>query len=411
VKLWQIFLVLLLFFLPSQLGRHFWPAYSYVFGLKIDYLSPTLYLTDILLGLTFVFWLKENSKIKKIKIKKVARNQSFMFTLLLLFLISNTLLARNTPLAFLKSLRVLELFFWALLVYKEGKVLIKTMGSTFPWLVITQFLISFLQFLKGRSLGGIFWFLGERTFSLSTPGIAKMDLGGQVFLRPYGTFSHPNAMAGFILICLIFLAGKENKKLIDFLSIGFGLVVISLSFSRTVWLTGLFLITITSFFNFFKKILVQKKPFLGWVKLFIVVAALIFLFVGIYSSLEKETISRRVELNKIALYFVKKFPVFGLGLNNFIPELASYLSLHGGELWLQPIHNLYLLILTETGIIGLSFFLVMNLLYLKKIISRQRVNLMIVWLAVLLTGLTDHYWLTLQQNFLLLGLVFGLGFG
>jgi O-antigen ligase len=176
-------------------------------------------------------------------------------------------------------------------------------------------------------------------------------------------------------------------------------------------LTGLFLITITSFFNFFKKILVQKKSFLGWVKLFIVVAALIFLFVGIYSSLEKETISRRVELNKVALYFVKKFPVFGLGLNNFIPELASYLSLHGGELWLQPIHNLYLLILTETGIIGLSFFLVMNLLYLKKIISRQRVNLMIVWLAVLLTGLTDHYWLTLQQNFLLLGLVFGLGFG
>jgi hypothetical protein len=70
-----------------------------------------------------------------------------------------------------------------------------------------------------------------------------------------------------------------------------------------------------------------------------------------------------------------------------------------------------LLILTETGIIGLSFFLVMNLLYLKKIISQQRVNLMIVWLAVLLTGLTDHYWLTLQQNFLLLGLVFGLGFG
>lgn len=411
MKLWQIFLVLLLFFLPSQLGRHFWPAYSYVFGLKIDYLSPTLYLADILLGLTFVFWLKGDSKVKKIKIKKVDRNQSFIFTLLLFFLIPNTLFARNTTLAFLKSLRVLELFFWIILVYKEKRVLTKTISTVFPWLVTTQFLISLLQFLKGRSLGGISWFLGERTFSLSTPGIAKMDICGQVFLRPYGTFSHPNAMAGFILVCLIFLIGKDNKKLIDFLSIGFGLLVISLSFSRTVWLVGLFLITITSLFNFFKKNSVQRTPFLGWMRLFMVVAALFSLLIGIYSTLERESISRRIELNEAAFYLFKKSPVFGVGLNNFIPQLANYLSLHGGELWLQPVHNLYLLVLTETGIIGFSLFLVINLVYLKKIFYQKRVNLIIAWLAIMLTGLTDHYWLTLQQNFLLLGLVFGLGLG
>src|SRR5580700_6749474 len=56
---------LLFFFfllLPTQLGKHFWPDFSIVSGIRIDYLSPTIYFTDILLILLFVAFLLRQKK-------------------------------------------------------------------------------------------------------------------------------------------------------------------------------------------------------------------------------------------------------------------------------------------------------------------------------------------------------------
>ena len=39
--------------IPTQFGRHFWPDFSFVSGVRVDYLSPTLYVTDILIFLIF----------------------------------------------------------------------------------------------------------------------------------------------------------------------------------------------------------------------------------------------------------------------------------------------------------------------------------------------------------------------
>src|SRR5438105_4334390 len=61
------FIFLLLFLLPTQLGKHFWPEFSFVQGLRIDYLSPTLYVTDMLVGILFV--LKFDELIRFIRAK------------------------------------------------------------------------------------------------------------------------------------------------------------------------------------------------------------------------------------------------------------------------------------------------------------------------------------------------------
>src|SRR6266516_3919214 len=53
----------LLLFLPTQCGKHFWPDYAIVLGLRIDYLSPTFYFTDFLIFLLFVMQVKKNWKI------------------------------------------------------------------------------------------------------------------------------------------------------------------------------------------------------------------------------------------------------------------------------------------------------------------------------------------------------------
>ena len=47
-KLRNILLFLFLLLIPTQLGRHFWPEWSYVLGIRVDYLSPVLYLVDII---------------------------------------------------------------------------------------------------------------------------------------------------------------------------------------------------------------------------------------------------------------------------------------------------------------------------------------------------------------------------
>ena len=57
MRLHQKLFWLLILLLPVQLGRHFWPDFSFVLGLKIDYLSPTFYLTDLLVLMILSLWL------------------------------------------------------------------------------------------------------------------------------------------------------------------------------------------------------------------------------------------------------------------------------------------------------------------------------------------------------------------
>ena len=68
-----------------------------------------------------------------------------------------------------------------------------------------QSLLVIAQFIKQGSLGGVFYFFGERFFTPATPGIANASINGELLFRPYGTFSHPNVLAGFLLISLISL--------------------------------------------------------------------------------------------------------------------------------------------------------------------------------------------------------------
>jgi O-antigen ligase len=115
-------------------------------------------------------------------------------------------------------------------------------------------------------------------------------------------------------------------------------------------------------------------------------------------------------LMKASFLMIKDYPLSGVGLNNFIVYLPNYWSLTGFTYWLQPVHNLYLLILSETGWLGLLIwlwflFLTAQRLFLKK---ENKGFLLGALSIILLLGLFDHYWLTLQQNQLLLTILLGL---
>ena len=124
-----------------------------------------------------------------------------------------------------------------------------------------------------------------------------------------------------------------------------------------------------------------------------------------------EAFSQRKQLIDAALLMIKNFPLSGVGLNNFIFSLPNYWSLIGFTYWLQPVHNIYFLIAAETGFTGLIifiWFLILTFRRLFKYFSMFSLILALSLILILLLGLNDHYWLTLQQNQLLLTFVLGL---
>jgi O-antigen ligase len=63
-------------------------------------------------------------------------------------------------------------------------------------------------------------------------------------------------------------------------------------------------------------------------------------------------VESRVQLNQLALDIIRDHPIFGVGLNNFQPAMSAY-DTYGMIYPGFPVHNLYLLIMAESGIIGL----------------------------------------------------------
>ena len=92
INLSAIFFYLLILFLPTQLGKHFWPNFSYVYGVRIDYLSPTLYFTDILIIGLFLSWILESLVSSNGFLKAIKTAGGNIIRLLILFFTIVTLI-------------------------------------------------------------------------------------------------------------------------------------------------------------------------------------------------------------------------------------------------------------------------------------------------------------------------------
>ncbi len=405
MKLHRQLFWLLIFLLPVQLGRHFWPEWTKVLGLPVDYLSPTLYLTDLLVIVLLLFWWLDKRKRLKLKVFKEIIKKNWWLFAAFIFLSVSAFLAENRGAAFYKLIKILEFGFLGLYIIKE-KYTVDEIRYPLSGAVIYSSLIALAQFAKQETIGGVFWWLGERTFNLITPGIAKAIVSGQLILRPYATFPHPNVLAGFILVSLILIGAKNKKqgfkRILRLTAQVLGGIAILLSFSRATWLIGLLL----GFGLIIRSLREWKQRIIGLILLLVFV-------IGFYSRFAlplsgQETITQRFSLGSIAVKMVKGNLLAGVGLNNFIPRLPDYWQQFGMTYWLQPAHNIYLLIAAETGLVGLLIFLWFLILTFRKLLVTKRQALIAALCVALLLSLFDHYWLTLQQTQLLLVVIFGL---
>lgn len=370
---------IIVFLLPTQLGLHFWPDYSRVAGIKIDYLSPTLYLVDILLVLLLLL----NTKRIRIYIK----NNLKITIIFLLFVLLNTLLSvspLNTMFWWIRSILYLLTF----IVLRLRNLRWEQIQHPLFCSTVLIVLLEIVQLVNQSSLGGIFYYLGERSFGSSTPGIGRLNLLGQEVLRPISTFSHANSLSGYLLIVFYLFSKKTSQpwqKIVPF-------VGILLTFSKT----AIFCLAIIVF-NVRPEITIFSS---------IILTIIQPIIHNINSN--SQSLSDRLFFFDYQNKIMFRNIFTGVGLGGYIPSLGDQLP--GSYITpakLQPIHNLPYLMLTEIGIIGAA---VMLFTILKKKVWQFITNPLVIGLiaVVLFTGVFDHYTWTLPQNKLILLIAFAI---
>lgn len=408
---------LIVLFLPTQLGKHFWPDFSKISGIRIDYLSPTIYFTDVLIVILFVLWIFRNRIFnKRINIFK------YRYLLLLgLLAIFHQISSLSPGANFYGWIKVIEFLFFGYYISKQGLVILVNALSNLLFisaLVVAS--LGLVQLIIQSSVGGLFYFLGERTISLSTLGIATLSVDSTSILRPYSTFSHPNVFAFYLLFVNSFvlynlLEGKQSKEHKFFLIclLIFFSSVLFLTFSRLTIIIYLIYLSLLLYKLISKKIII----------LLLLIPSLITYFIFFKerffdTALLLKDIVLRVKLNETASQIISNNLYFGVGLKNYFIHALGY-EKELNSLYLQPVHNIFLLLLSEVGLVGtiiVLLFMVKTIIRLRKQIRKSNNlssknyyrTIFFLIIAVFLIGLFDHLFLTIQQGQLMLALLLGL---
>ena len=385
------FLILLI---PTQLRYHFWPDYSIIQGIKVDYLSVHISLFDVVwlaMILPVIPDLIRNlpdiigNLYKKSPGSRVKHGMTLIIiTLNLLF----SQLPLNSLYKYFQLFQAVSLY-WLLTQLPNQKKVLGVVKKAFLVGLCLMSLLAVWQFIKNGSVGGLWYFFGERTFSVTTPGISTFVLWGREHIRPYAFFSHPNSLAGYL---------------------GVSLLVVPMPV--VLWVVVLVVILMTNSWNaliavvivlILKRSLPWRMARRGLMKLVVwgfVLFNLVFYLLSWISAPDvlisaQRGLAGRLFLTKEVLTQIVSLLPFGLGAGNEILATAQ-----SNFFWTpQPVHNLLLILFADFG------FLIFVICYLvhrwMDLLSKQKGGFELL-LFVLLTGIFDHYWWTLPQNLLLI---------
>lgn len=241
--------------------------------------------------------------------------------------------------------------------------------------VLLHSLISVGQYFLGRPLG--LHFLGE---SLE---FGSIDLGSGSLGRPGGLMQSANTSAFFLACTLpftlapLFWLPSKGIKTFCLLTFATGFFTLVVTYSRGGWLGFFFAICCFIFLAIRKNLFSIKKNLLN-----LVLLGLICMMAGLVLSpkvLQRLTdtpatpLYTRAFLNRLAVEQITAHPVIGMGYNNFSENSAGmirHISDSHNILHLVAenpmVHNIFLLVTAETGILGLMVFLAVIYILFRK---------------------------------------------
>lgn len=375
-------------------------AQPFVEGIYVNYLVPTLSILDVgvLLSLGSILITKGFS-FYGLLFKNLKNGLLFLFVFLF---VQNIVLLDANSLLFSLRLFSLILLFLSLLEIKKIEVLDKTMkkkilnvGSGILLTnVLIQGILGVIQFKRGSSLG--INFLGESEIVSGMMGSSFVELSGQVFLRAYGTFPHPNVLGGFLLLGVflgIYL--YKERKLVGTLLIMISFLSMIFTFSRISILLGVVVILV-----FIAKEVLFKKT--GSLFNIYLPPLLMERFWNLFNRGDRSW-SERVDLIKASFRVIKENWLLGIGGGNFVRGMEGFVPRTSrGILLTQPVHNIFLLCISEFGILG--FVLIFYVLFYGVIKNIKRISLygILILFVIVVIGIFDHYLFSLPQGMVIL---------
>ncbi len=286
-------------------------------------------------------------------------------------------------------------------------------------------LLAWYQILSGASPASA-W-LGLASHDAQTAGASVIEYGTQRLLRGYGSFGHPNVFGGYLVIGLFMtlrlaslrhderakpkqspredcfgrlMCRARNDGLVVMASIVLPSVLI-LTFSRSAWLglaAGLFIWAMLRWRSI-KKI----KQMHGWMWLLGFTSACFTVFIfnaAVFTRfdtsvrLEAKSMEERAQGYDDFEEVVRARWFAGVGVGAYTFELAKRIP-HQPAWWYQPIHNTYLLLFAEMGLIGILaamfFFSRVIKIALEQFRSRQGSVALGAIAALATIALFDHY--------------------
>jgi len=416
-------LVFLLFFQGRLI------LFSFSLGFN-EWTSAYLYLTDILIAVLIFFWLARYYQ--KISWRDLKNSASGAEIVLATFLLISALSVAVSNKFSLSVYGWLKIFEFALLFFYVSHNFYKLFDLRRFWQIflagaLLQATVALTQFFWQRSLGIKYL---ESPLRADLAGVAKIDLAGQKIIRAYGLVPHPNILAAILIVAIFGLAylfirdyasAKKWLKITYAVALIIILAALFFTFSRAVSAVGLCLLFGWLAINYWRQ-KETRRPAIVITALLLAISCLFLVVYWQYFSVrydavalgKSQSFNLRNFYNQTAWFYFKNAPVFGLGQSNFVWSFSQKAYLPA---WVyQPVHNIYLLIATETGGLGLLAFLVF-LFFTIKSAWRSRSGLaascfLSLVACLLVVGLFDHFLWDLQQGqilfWLLLGILAGL---
>lgn len=387
------------FLLSTQLGKHFFLPFSYLSGIRIDYLAPTLYAIDLVSIILIASLISERKWIAESTLP-IIKKYRLSIVLGLLCVVLNAFSAPSIELWVYSLARVAQ---WiGILIFFMRYSTHKGIFNALMWGLcagaIVQLVLTTMQLSLRQSIQGIWYWLGERRFTIATPSIAKAVVFDKEFLRPYGTFSHPNSLAGFyLLLYAFFLTNKEKLSYllrIVLLFVTSALVIIS--FSRTVLVVYIAV-------NLLFLLRIPARCKLCTLAKCSVAAFLLIIILSI--SGDQQSLAKRQDFAQKAVSIIIQQPTTGTGLGGYLIKQHSYPQ-RFPVFFEQPVHSIYLYTLAQLGIPLTFLVCAFILFFIRKYFLHFSFILPLG--VVLLTGMVDHYWLTLPQNLFISATIFGI---
>ncbi len=228
---------------------------------------------------------------------------------------------------------------------------------------IIQSLIGLAQFAAGGKLGLAMFGEAERSYF-------EMQAGAGTVSRVAGTLGHPNKLAVFLNLLLqmnfaLFFANIPKRIKIG-LCVPFALmgVTMLLTYSRGGWLGLALGGTVVLYWCLAKNI---RNRLFSAVLLTVFLALFLVVVMGGVQSVKRRlfeddygTAALRIPMSVVALNIIRHFPLMGVGLNNYTTVIERYDTTASAVSYdfPRPVHNEFLLIAAEQGLISLGLFLV-----------------------------------------------------